>query len=806
MAGGGGGATTCMPACQPWQVCDVTVAPVRCGNGEVVVLAPDAGLVVGTGEAVPLWAELRYDGGVVAVRIPVENDFGARATTVVSGMASTQAAPPTAGLATFSFGWDGGPTASRTVEVRGCNGVTCGAWQSCTGTVDGGRCEAAVTALQFVAPDGGPYGPGVMVPVAVAVTLVDGGVFGGDVPLGGAATATLTGTGNTKTGTVTTPGVTGPFQLVAGWDGGATATVTSFVDARRPVVTVTVEDAPARTTAEVDAQQSGPKVYRRDETARLKVEADEDADFSGVMVAPTATSVAGGQCTGCTNGLRCRCYQLNLAGLPFPALRGAQGYSVRGVRDGVGNVSEAADGGVQVTRWKWGGAVPDGLSVRAAPALDSAGRLYVGTINANNNNNGNVYQYGARGEVVTFLAGAGAVQAVAVAETRTASGRQELVYVASNTASGGDVRARNVDGGTTGVNATNCAFYATEVGARLTYTALALFDAGVTGGGMEVGAVALFNPLAGQGGTLCAYRPAGGAVVLQEPLLADGGSADAWEAPAVPTPAATPTNLVAVDNTVYLLQGNRVPRRFDWSSPTNLAFTDFGSGPAVATLGTPVGLVATPQRLFASLTGTTDVFVSMDRAGAQVSAYTNAGLSGLGPAVLGPSTSGAVPLPALAYASTGVGTGTWAEKLLVSRSANVAPTTTGGLTGGPAGVLETAVVLGEKPGGAATDVLLYAVRRGGRLQVLSVTGAGVVTAEWDGVLFAGTPTVYAPPTLDCGRAAPGTPGVLYVVTTDGNLAALVVDSPRLATAPWPRWQATAGNAGNPGFPLNPGCQ
>lgn len=55
------------------------------------------------------------------------------------------------------------------------------------------------------------------------------------------------------------------------------------------------------------------------------------------------------------------------------------------------------------------------------------------------------------------------------------------------------------------------------------------------------------------------------------------------------------------------------------------------------------------------------------------------------------------------------------------------------------------------------------------------------------------------------------PGVLYSVSSAGLVTAVVVDSRKLATSPWPKWQRTAANAGSLGaapsdFPLNPGCQ
>ena len=53
----------------------------------------------------------------------------------------------------------------------------------------------------------------------------------------------------------------------------------------------------------------------------------------------------------------------------------------------------------------------------------------------------------------------------------------------------------------------------------------------------------------------------------------------------------------------------------------------------------------------------------------------------------------------------------------------------------------------------------------------------------------------------------GTPGrIADVVVDDGRITAVIVDSTRLEpTAAWPKWQRTAGNSGNPLFPLNPGC-
>jgi len=112
---------------------------------------------------------------------------------------------------------------------------------------------------------------------------------------------------------------------------------------------------------------------------------------------------------------------------------------------------------------------------------------------------------------------------------------------------------------------------------------------------------------------------------------------------------------------------------------------------------------------------------------------------------------------------------------------------------------------------------VYAVDESGGLVVLPTTASmGPTTVpEWTATsadIFGGAKTVYAHPTLDCARRGPGAvsrPGTLYLVATDGTVASIIVDSTRLATdSPWPKWQRTAGNAGNTEatlFPLNPGC-
>lgn len=796
---GGGTVPTCSVACAEWQVCDTNFTPPICGDALLTVTAPVRDQAIETQGSLTVLAELRYDGGLVRTPIPV-NAESLTPKTVPSGGAGTVDAPATAQWWTLRFGWDGGARADQRVEVRGCNAVTCADWQSCTGTVDGGFCADAVASLVWNGPDGGPYQPGVSLQAAVTVTMFDGGLFAAPVPLRGAASGTLVGSGNRKEATIVSPAADGPFTLIAGWDGGLLVSLTSRVDAVRPALTVTVEDAPVRLTQEVDGTND-VKRYRKDEVAKFRVEALEDVDFSGAVISP-AVQVANGQCAACTNAARCQCYSLNLEPLTFNAMRGVQGLSVGNVRDVAGNVALPTDAGIQVTRFKWAAATPDMLGIRAAPALDSKGRLYVGTTDTNNN--GNVYQIGLRGEVGLFAGGA-AVQSIAVAESAVLGGREELVYIASNTAGGGNLRGHRLDGGfATGSGASGCF---NSFGLAKTHAAVALFDAGVGSNGMEVGATGIFEPGGGTGtgGALCVYRAFSGPAQLTE------ASTSNWVVPNVPNPANSATNLVAVDNDVYLFQTNRLLRRFAWSSPSNLAFTDMGASAALATSGTPVSLAASPGRIFATIVGPAQPFVSTDRTGAQVSTFGNTSYSASGPVVLGPSNSASVPAPAIAYASTTLVTGDVLQKLLASLTQNISPQAVGVVNVAGTGAVEAAPVLGTPRGGQAGDALLYLMRRGGALEVFSVGADGSSTAGWSGSLFlTGTPSFFASPTLDCSRDASGAgrtgSGTFYAVASDGRIAAVIVDSPRLSTdAPWPKWQRTAGNAGNPGFPLNPGC-
>lgn len=339
-----------------------------CEQARLEVTSPDAGVVVGVRSAVPVVARLVHDGGTVNARVPVTTDYDAQAANIPFPGGTTLMAPMTARRATYKFGWDGGPREDREVEVHGCNMATCAAWQSCTPTLDGGTCVAAVTGLQFVSPDGGTYGPSAPLTVAVAVTMVDGGVFSEDVPVvGPSGPAVLMGMGPVKTLVTTTPVVGGAFTWRTAFDGGVSATGTGVVDAVGPSLTFAPQ---------------GPGPYLRDALVRVEVRANEAlAGPPEVLLAGSDAGVryvSAAACSGNCGSARCDCVELDMAAPVLPMLTGS--FTLSGsARDVVNNAGGGTGGMLAVTRLRWANPLP-GVPTRLAPvAVSRSGVVIVAT-------------------------------------------------------------------------------------------------------------------------------------------------------------------------------------------------------------------------------------------------------------------------------------------------------------------------------------------------------------------------------------------------------------------------------------------
>ena len=300
-------------------------------------------------------------------------------------------------------------------------------------------------------------------------------------------------------------------------------------------------------------------------------------------------------------------------------------------------------------------------------------------------------------------------------------------------------------------------------------------------------AVGVVGTAAGAGRP-CAFQPSD--------LDVNGASLTNLNAP-VPGADNGPTNVALDGTTAYFIgrNGARVfsstmsgcPSACAWSAPVEAQLGAFGnvfSGSAIFNDGSTkrlaLGTVANSDP------GDLHYFTPADGGYAAIS---------VGGFRVGVPSLLSTPGPAVVRAFAGVG-GSTPGLMRFGQTANAGPATTG--------IASSAPVLGMNQLGYIVDTL-------GQLVVFKTDNTFSAGPEWQADL--GLLSVVAAPSLDCVRA--GTTGidagvgVLYVASSSGTVTAILVDSPKLNTAVdgWPRYQRTAGNAGNtdPSFGLNPGC-
>jgi len=110
-------------------------------------------------------------------------------------------------------------------------------------------------------------------------------------------------------------------------------------------------------------------------------------------------------------------------------------------------------------------------------------------------------------------------------------------------------------------------------------------------------------------------------------------------------------------------------------------------------------------------------------------------------------------------------------------------------------------------GGVAPD-RVYLVSATAELGVAPQTGRS--TPPWKAPIPV-TGSVSASPAFDCNRLAPpdagSETGILYVVTNQGDVVSIIVDSPLLdRSAKWPKFQKDQFNSGNTSLNLDDGCR
>jgi hypothetical protein len=716
-----------------------------CEEARLEVTSPDAGVVVGVGSPVGALARLVHDGGTVSVRVPVKTDYDAQSATIPFPAGATLTAPMTARRATYKFGWDGGPREDREVEVHGCNGTTCAVWQSCTPSLDGGRCVAAVTGLQFLSPDGGTYGPSAPLTVAVAVTMVDGGVLSADVPVvGPGGPAVLTGIGTVKTLVTTTPVVGGPFSWRTAFDGGVSATGTGVVDGVGPGFTVEPPTLPTYTNSGplLLADPAAPMAVKKDEVVVLRVTSPATDVNAGAVVLTVRTD--GGQTwdagVGVTCGAApfCRDYSLALGPQPMNAFTDAVSVSVAGA-DVLGNPGTGAlPNAMTVTRWKWARRVTTD-EVRASLAVGSDGGVLV----AIRGSAGGLVVVTPQG-ASTSLASTGPIEA-SPAIGRNATGADVVFYMDQTSG------LRAVGGNPCGQ------------GNPANLGSLAVLNDG-TGALRAVGAVwdGTSTSLQAAGPGSCAAIGGAGVPGMAYPgnIVTDGTSV--WYPSANGQIQRTGTTLMGLTSqsgfgagTIYGLSlfgtrlagggggGAGVGRIFVANNDgSNIA----GENPMLHVSGVAVGRAGANDVLFALMQTSTEQ--------AELKRFSSDGGVTTATASLAPGFTFNFPASSI-----------------------------------PGG---TTPVLGA-------NGFVYAVANNGNVAAVDQSTMAV---RWTRVLTGLAPPgqVQASATLDCNRDKPGSgTGVYYFATSTGWLVGYIVDSPGLdSTASWPKYQHDARNTGNVG--------
>jgi hypothetical protein len=642
-------------------------------------------------------------------------------------------------------------------------GLSCAEWQDCAPTLDGGACVDGQYTVTWTAPmNGARFAADASVMAQVVVSKSDGGnVPFTTVPLSGAVTGQLdrisAGVYGRALGSLQAPD--GKKVLVAGWrDGGSAPEIEVTLDTTGPLMTnFDAGSPPAR-----PATWTMPNDWRRDESVTVV------ATFSEPVA--NATLLYGGvSAVGSCVGSACSF----VADLWKPTLNGLSGTVAMAVTavDDVGNSKTSTVSSLNVTRKRWEVAFTGNPEIRAAPALDIRGNIFIGT--RPTALTGVVLSLNASDATERWSSSIGAVQSVVV---DNANG--EVLY-AANATGAGIIGGLKTDGGVSGILSSS------QISGLSAFAGL-----GLVSGGSAVG---ILNSSGTTSGRLCRVT-VGDTAACFSAVSSLGMAIGDLDVAAVPGQVESSPNVV-VDGTVVFvptrngavvsIQGaNGAAPSF--LSNKSMGLTKAGAGPWPIT-----GLAALAGASHLAITGQSflaGVYFAAPGA-TNVSALDNAFNYG-SPIFVGPSvwSGGDKSSPA----TTQLRRATTGSPGMVAGSASTA------------GWASASPLAGSAANGATPRV--YAFDASGQLTVVREDMPSV--AEWNA--STGLGEIRAAPTLDCNRLRPNsTTGVLYVASISGKVASYIVDSERLApTSSWPKYQKDAANSGNTNFtafPLNPGC-
>lgn len=762
----------CPTRCEEWQTCQPGDGG-TCKDAKVEIDSPDANAVYGGGNTVRLLARVTdWDGGVFP-----RSDVPASGTTgVVPPMSLVRGdggvfsgdftLPDVGGIHTLTVGWPASGSAKASIDVKTqvCR-LSCADWEECVPDVDGGICGDLRLMLAWTAPtEDFTYPPNVSIPLNLSVTRPDGGPFTKAIPFtldGDQGMLTLSG--GSWTGSVMSGTSDRRRTLEAGWNGaGPMHSLRHFqVDATPPVLgLIVVSDGGA---------------FQRDAVIPAVLTSNEPIGDAGLILGGEAMARA-----SCPIGVtgNVACFNLDFSRPVMNGLVGELAARLSGT-DSFGN-SGSGDGGIlQVTRLRWQVTLPGTDTVRAAPALGSDGTLYLGTASG----------VGTAGKLFALTpagtpkpgwpmegVSVGAVQGLAVAD----AGLGDVVFYSANGSGGAIIAGVSATGGL--LNGSNqCNSTGT------TYSGIGLIS---SGGLRAVGVVGIPGTLPDGGtnvGRMCAFSPYANDLDINSADIAN------INAP-VPGTAESATN-VAIDSAkaYFIGRGGRVVS----------STLSSGWGPSVeGRIGASSNAVFSGSALFQNSADTGwDVVLAGGVLPGNLHYYaTGSGFSTID--LSGRSVGQPVLLPASGQATMYVYAAI--DGMTLQRFDRI----------GAAGSALSISAISASPVLGAGG-LGYVLDGSGKLTVFST--ASSLAASWAAQLPF-TTVVVAPPTLDCVRSGGqgvigARVGVLYVVALDGVVTAVLVDSAKLddtsigPRASWPKYQRTAGNAGNidTSFQFNPGC-
>lgn len=360
----------------------------------------------------------------------------------------------------------------------------------CEPSATGGSSVEAYV-VQFVSPDAGAVLNLSTATVAFEVSLRCRG--GGTVGLPAAVPLSLSGAVTQRTavlpmsagryvGAQALPAVEAVLVAVAGWDGGPAVTRSFVVDRVAPLLRLDV--APSLDGGPNGRDQHFPAVLRSSEplaTRQLTLQGRS----GGALAQPAEAGSASCAARGLDASINDQCALLDLSTPPLAGLEDSF-IATFNAQDLAGNAGPQVTAGVQVSRVRWLAQVPDAGRITAAPALDSAGNLYLGSALAGGS--GAVHSFSPFGAWRFGLATA-PVTSLAVSESALPSGRGEVLFVPMGSPSPSS-RTTRIDA------------YSTDGGLQASLpgisgqssATLALVDGGLTqGGALEARAYVFVN-------------------------------------------------------------------------------------------------------------------------------------------------------------------------------------------------------------------------------------------------------------------------------------------------------------------------